>query len=80
MDGKVILVTGTVRDIQATPLSGVKIQSADSKENVLTDYQGIYTIKVKDNGRLTFSKKGFATKVMEVEGQTDVSIQMAKGE
>jgi beta-glucosidase len=46
----------------------------------LTDYRGTYTIKVKDNGRLIFSKKGFADKTIEVEGQTDVSIQMAKGE
>ena len=37
-------------------------------------------IEVKDNGRLIFSKKGFADKTIEVEGQTDVSIQMAKGE
>lgn len=79
-EGKVIQVTGTVRDIQATPLSGVKVQSADSKKNVQTDYRGTYTIKVKDNGRLTFSRKGFTTKIMEVEGQTDISIQMAKGE
>ena len=79
-EGKVMQVTGTVRDIQATPLSGVKVQSADSKENVQTDYRGTYTIKVKDNGRLTFSRKGFSTKIMEVEGQTDISIQMAKGE
>lgn len=78
--GKVIQVKGTVRDIQATPLDGVKVQSADSKENVLTDYRGTYSIKVKDNGQLTFSKKGFATKTVEVEGQTDVSTQMAKGE
>ena len=79
-EGKIIQVTGTVRDIQATPLGGVKIQSADSKENVITDYRGTYTIKVKDNGCLTFSKKGFASKTVEVDGQTDVSIQMAKGE
>lgn len=79
-DGKVIQVSGTVRDIQATPLGGVKVQSVGSKEDVLTDYRGIYTIKIKDNGCLTFSKKGFATKTMEVDGQTDISIQMAKGE
>lgn len=79
-DGKVIQVSGTVRDIQATPLGGVKVHSADSKENVLTDYRGTYTIRIKDNGQLTFSRKGFATKTMEVDGQTDISIQMAKGE
>jgi beta-glucosidase len=79
-DGKVIQVKGTVRDIQATPLAGVKVQSEESGESALTDYRGTYTIKVKDNGRLIFSKKGFADKTIEVEGQTDVSIQMAKGE
>ena len=79
-DGKVIQVKGTVRDIQATPLARVKVQSEESGESALTDYRGTYTIKVKDNGRLVFSKKGFADKTIEVEGQTDVSIQMAKGE
>jgi len=79
-DGKVIQVKGTVRDIQATPLARVKVQSEESGESALTDYRGTYTIKVKDNGRLIFSKKGFADKTIEVEGQTDVSIQMAKGE
>ncbi|MCP6588524.1 hypothetical protein NL514_30495, partial [Klebsiella pneumoniae] len=58
----------------------VKVQSEESGESALTDYRGTYTIKVKDNGRLIFSKKGFADKTIEVEGQTDVSIQMAKGE
>ena len=75
-----IQVKGTVRDIQATPLAGVKVQSEESGESALTDIRGTYTIKVKDNGRLIFSKKGFADKTIEVEGQTDVSIQMAKGE
>ena len=79
-DGKVIQVKGTVRDIQATPLAGVKVQCEESGESVLTDYRGTYTIKVKGNGRLIFSKKGFADKTIEVEEQTDVSIQMAKGE
>ena len=79
-DGKVIQVKGTVRDIQATPLARVKVQSEESGESALTDYRGTYTIKVKDNGRLIFSKKGFADKTIEVERQTDVSIQMAKGE
>lgn len=79
-DGKVIQVKGTVRDIQATPLTGVKIQSDEPGESVSTDYRGRYTIKVKDNARLIFSKKGFANKIIEVEKQTDVSIQMAKDE
>lgn len=78
-NGRIIQVKGTVRDIQATPIAGVKVQFEDSKTSVLTDYRGTYTIKVKDNGQLIFSKKGFATKNVEVEGQTDVSIQMAKG-
>ena len=78
--GKIIQVKGTVRDIQATPLAGVKVKSEDSKESVLTDYRGMYTLKVKDNARIVFSKKGFATKSIEVEGQADVSTQMAKGE
>lgn len=76
----IIQVKGTVRDIQATPLAGVKVQSESTKESVLTDYRGIYTLKVKDNALLTFSKKGFVTKSVEIEGQTDVSVQMAKGE
>ena len=52
-----IQVKGTVRDIQATPLVGVKVQCEESGESVLTDYRGTYTIKVKGNGRLIFSKK-----------------------
>ena len=58
----------------------IRDRSEESGESALTDYRGTYTIKVKDNGRLVFSKKGFADKTIEVEGQTDVSIQMAKGE
>lgn len=79
-EGKIIQVKGTVRDIQATPIGEVEIQCEQSGHKIQTDYRGTYTVRVKDNDRLTFTKKGFAKKTVEVEGQTDISIQMTKNE
>ena len=77
-NGRTISVTGTVRDVQATPIAGVKIQVENSQTSVVTDRQGAYMLKVKDNERLIFSKNGYAVKHVEVEGQNDISIQMNK--
>ena len=79
-EGKIILVRGTVRDMQATPLAGVKVQPEGEVKTVMTDNQGNYVLKMKDSGRIVFSKKGFISKVLEVEGQSDISVQLLKGE
>lgn len=77
-NGRTIFVKGTVRDVQATPITGVKIQTENSKTSVVTNRQGAYTLKVKDNERLIFSKDGYVVKYVEVEGQSDINIQMNK--
>ena len=52
----------------------MKVQSEESGESALTDYRGTYTIKVKDNGKLIFSKKGFADKTIEAVSYTHLDV------
>jgi hypothetical protein len=73
-------VKGVIRDIQATPVVGVQVQAENGGESVHTDSQGSYSIKVRADDRLFFSKKRFISQSVSVDGQMDVSIQMTKGE
>ena len=80
ISGKIIRVKGVIRDIQATPVVGVQVQAENGGESVHTDSQGSYSIKVRADDRLFFSKKRFISQSVSVDGQMDVSIQMTKGE
>lgn len=78
--GRLMQVKGVVRDIQATPISNVKISSNNGTNNVRTDKRGGYSILVPESGSLTFSKDGYATKEVWVEGQSDLNVQLFKSE
>lgn len=79
-EGKIIQISGLVCDVQATPVPGVKVVAGSSKKSVLTDHKGNYTLKAKENEQLTFSKKGFITQKVNIEGQSHINIQFVQGE
>ena len=78
--GHKLKVSGVVRDMQATPVQNALVSCKDASESVRSDKMGRYTIVVKNNSTLTFSKKGYATKDVKVRSQMDISVQLAKGE
>lgn len=73
--GKRILVSGIVRDVQASFLEGVKISIKNSKNFVVSNYKGEYAIKVKTGDIMVFSVKGFSDKEVKVT-TNEVNVKM----
>ena len=76
--GKLISVTGWVRDVQATPIKGVKVSAGNGKYTATTDGTGAYKIKAHATGSLEFSRKGYKNMLVPVKNQHEISIQLKK--
>ncbi len=72
-----IKVSGVVLDDAGQPLPGAAvIDKQNSKNGVVTDLDGKYTITVASNGFLEFSSLGFATALEGVNGRTVVNVKL----
>ena len=76
--GKIITIKGWVRDVQATPVKGVKITDGTGKYSCQTDATGAYTIKAHSQGTITFTRKGYKTTTLPVNNQKEISLQLKK--
>jgi len=76
--GKIIRIEGIVRDVQATPIAGVKVKTINSEEEVMTDAKGSYSLPAHSDDILLFSKKGYASQKVRTNGQHKINIQMMK--
>lgn len=76
--GKIIRIEGIVRDVQATPIAGVKVKTINSEEEVMTDAKGSYSLPAHSDDILLFSKKGYASQKVRTSGQHKINIQMMK--
>lgn len=76
--GKIIRIKGVVRDIQATPIKGVKVTDGSGKYSATTDGTGAYCIKAHENGSLIFSRQGYSEQRVPVKKQQKISIQLKK--
>ena len=76
--GKKIVVRGVVRDVQATPIEGVRIYSkGDKKELAVTDKKGEYLLQqVASDDILIFSKEGYVSKEIAVEGRSVLNVRL----
>lgn len=77
--GKVMQVTGCVRDVQATPIPGVKVMAEHSKVTSLTDEKGCYVIFPLNDESLTFSKKGYESQTLDVDSKSQINVSLGKG-
>lgn len=73
--GVKIRIEGVVRDVQATPIAGVKVADQTGAA-VTTDKQGRYTIEVDQYETLIFTKKGFEQLKQPVKGNTHLNVKM----
>lgn len=78
--GEIIQVDGCIRDVQATPISGVNVQASSSGKEVQTDANGLYSISVQSDEILFFSKSGYMSQNVKVNEQHKINIQLMKGE
>ena len=76
--GKKITVRGVVRDVQATPIEGVRIYSVgNEKELAVTNKKGEYVLKqVAADDVLIFSKEGHVSRRMPVEGHPVLNVRL----
>jgi iron complex outermembrane receptor protein len=66
-------VTGTVTDKVGVPLPGVNIIEKGSSNGVSTNFDGSYSIKVKEGATLVFSYVGFANEEKKVDSSNKVN-------
>ncbi|MFV9552445.1 SusC/RagA family TonB-linked outer membrane protein [Algibacter sp. PT7-4] len=70
-----IIVKGSVKDKNGTPLLGVNVLEKGTTNGVAADFDGIYEIKVTDNEAiLVFSFLGYQTKEITVKNETTINI------
>ena len=70
------MITGTVRDGNASPLAGVSVIVKGSSSGVTTNEAGKFSISVPADGTLVFSNVGFSNKEVSVKGQTNINVQL----
>lgn len=77
-EGKKITVHGVVRDVQATPIEGVRIYSVrNDKELAMTNKKGEYRVEqVASDDVLIFSKKGYALRKISVKGNEVLNVRL----
>ena len=67
-------VTGKVTDVSNDPLPGVSVLIKGTTQGVSTDFDGKYTLKVKNGDILEFSSLGMKTKQVKVNGQKVINV------
>ncbi len=72
-----IAVSGTVLDELGDPLIGAKVMQVGAQKNaVLTDIEGNFNIKVPAKATLEVSYVGYDVVKVEVNGRTNIEIQL----
>ena len=74
--GQSIAVKGTVIDETGEPVIGANVTEPGTTNGVITDLDGIYTINVSSNGKLSFSYIGYQTQVVDVAGKNTINITL----
>ncbi len=70
-------INGTVQDADGQPLPGANIVEKGTTNGTQTDFDGNFTITVADeNATLVISYIGFATKEVELNGQSQIKVTL----
>ena len=75
--GQIKTISGIVSDEINSPLPGVSVVETGTLNGVTTDFDGVYTIKVKEGSSLTFSYLGYKeiVKIVGKENKINVSLK-----
>ena len=70
-------ISGTITDVNGTPLPGVTIVEKNTLNGTASDFDGNYTINVSNaNAILVFSSIGYKTKEITVGSKKQLNVQM----
>jgi len=68
-------VSGTVLDATGEPLIGVSVLEAGTSNGVVTDFNGNFTLTVKQGAQLTFSYVGYTSQTLAARNGMKVTLQ-----
>ena len=68
-------VSGTVRDATGEPLIGVSVLEAGTSNGVVTDFNGDFTLTVKQGAKLTFSYIGYLSQTLAATNGMKVTLE-----
>ena len=68
-------VSGTVLDATGEPLIGVSVLEAGTNNGVVTDFNGDFSITVKQNAKLTFSYVGYLSQTIPAKNGMKVTLE-----
>lgn len=73
-------ITGTVIDSETrSVISGVKVTEKNTKSTATTDSKGNFTLNVSNsNGAIVASKKGYAEQSVDIDGKSQITIQLER--
>jgi TonB-linked SusC/RagA family outer membrane protein len=69
-------VKGTITDANGLPVAGVHVLSKNTKQGVVSDFDGTYTLNVHPNDVLMFSALGFQSQTISVNHQTTIHVTL----
>ncbi len=69
-------ISGTITDEQGVPLGGTSILEAGTSNGVQADFDGNYSITVKEGASLVFSYVGMSTQTISVSGKTKINVSL----
>ena len=67
-------LTGTVKDATGEAVIGASVLEKGTKNGVVTDFDGNFTLKVSGNNPIVISYIGMKTKTVDVKGKTHVDV------
>ena len=68
------IIKGSVTDTKKTPLFGVSVSEEGTSNVVITDFDGNYTLKVKEGSVILFSYLGMVSKKVTTDGKTVINV------
>ena len=68
-------VSGTVLDATGEPLIGVSVLEDGTSNGVITDFDGNFSLTVKQGAKLTFSYVGYTTQTLAAANGMQVTLQ-----
>ncbi|TKG95529.1 TonB-dependent receptor [Puteibacter caeruleilacunae] len=73
-----ITVKGKVTDGKGESIPGANVIVKGTTNGTVTDFDGNYTIKVKDGSILVYTFIGFATKEVKLKGQKELNVELSE--
>lgn len=70
------LVQGKVTDSQGEPIPGASVFVSGTRNGVITDFNGLYSIEAPSDGVLEFSFLGMKTKTVSIEGRQTINVTL----